>query len=183
MKVSVLRLGHRVKRDDRVTTHVFLVARAFGCERGILSGDRDEAILDNIRDVVDRWGGIFEVRYEGNWRRVIRDWGGLRVLLTMYGLPIQERIGEIRGSKRDLLIIVGSEKVPGEVYRMVDWNIAVTSQPHSEVAALAVFLHMLFEGKELEGEFKDAKIKVIPQEKDKKVLIISEDQPGRENHS
>ena len=29
-KISVLRLGHRLVRDDRVSTHVGLVARAFG---------------------------------------------------------------------------------------------------------------------------------------------------------
>ncbi|MGI0148094.1 MAG: tRNA (cytidine(56)-2'-O)-methyltransferase, partial [Thermoplasmata archaeon] len=34
-RVTVLRLGHRPSRDKRVTTHVALVARAFGAA-GIL---------------------------------------------------------------------------------------------------------------------------------------------------
>ena len=28
--ISILRLGHRISRDKRITTHVALVARAFG---------------------------------------------------------------------------------------------------------------------------------------------------------
>ena len=33
MKIEVLRIGQRVIRDDRVTTHVALVARAFGASK------------------------------------------------------------------------------------------------------------------------------------------------------
>ena len=33
MKIEVLRIGQRVIRDDRVTTHVALVARAFGDQK------------------------------------------------------------------------------------------------------------------------------------------------------
>ena len=67
------------------------------------------------------------------------------------------------------LVVVGGAKVPGEVYGMVDWNVAVTSQPHSEVSALAVFLHELFEGSELDASFKGAKLRVRPQARGKLV--------------
>lgn len=40
--IAVLRLGHRKKRDARVTTHVCLAARAFGASKIILSGEKDE---------------------------------------------------------------------------------------------------------------------------------------------
>ncbi len=33
MVIEVLRIGQRLVRDDRVTTHVALVARAFGATR------------------------------------------------------------------------------------------------------------------------------------------------------
>ncbi|MFB5615484.1 MAG: tRNA (cytidine(56)-2'-O)-methyltransferase, partial [Candidatus Nitrosomaritimum yanchengensis] len=33
MVIEVVRIGQRVVRDDRVTTHVALVARAFGATR------------------------------------------------------------------------------------------------------------------------------------------------------
>jgi len=64
------------------------------------------------------------------------------------------------------------QKVPTEVYQLADYNIGVTSQPHSEVAALAIFLHEYAEGKELEKEFGDAKIRIIPQAKTKKVVHV-----------
>ena len=40
MVIEVLRIGERVVRDDRATTHAALVARAFGalCLSGIGSG-------------------------------------------------------------------------------------------------------------------------------------------------
>ena len=33
MVIEVVRIGQRLVRDDRVTTHVALVARAFGCSK------------------------------------------------------------------------------------------------------------------------------------------------------
>ena len=74
-----------------------------------------------------------------------------------------------------MLVIVGSQKVPSEVYDLVDYNLAVNNQPHSEVAALGIFLHEFFEGKELNKEFDNAEIKVIPDEK-RKNLEDLEDQ-------
>jgi len=55
------------------------------------------------------------------------------------------------------------------VYDRADWNVGVTNQPHSEVAALAVFLDRLFEGRELDREWVEADRRVIPQETGKRV--------------
>ncbi|HDN83691.1 MAG TPA: tRNA (cytidine(56)-2'-O)-methyltransferase, partial [Candidatus Altiarchaeales archaeon] len=106
---------------------------------------------------------------------------GEKIHLTMYGLNIDEKIAKIRKSKRDKLIIVGGKKVPSEVYEMVDYNIAIGHQPHSEIAALAVFLDRLFEGKELLKDF-DGKKKVIPQARGK-LLIHKEKVPQRKAFS
>ena len=171
MKVWVLRLGHRRGRDPRLTTHVALTARALGCEGIILSGEKDDSIIENINEVVKKWGNDFEVKYEKNWRNVINNWKGKIVHLTMYGLSIQDKIDEIKKSK-NILIILGSEKVPSEVYHMVDFNIAIANQPHSEVGSLAIFLDKLFEGEELEKKFKNARIKIIPQGKGKKTISL-----------
>jgi tRNA (cytidine56-2'-O)-methyltransferase len=170
MGIWVLRLGHRRFRDQRLTTHVALTARALGCEGIILSGEKDEKIVKNVEEVVENWGGPFEIKYQKDWRKVIKNWEGKKIHLTMYGLPIQEKINEIKKLKEDLLIIVGSQRVPGEVYHISDWNIAITNQPHSEVAALAVFLDNFFEEKELEKEFENKKIEIVPQQCGKKVL-------------
>jgi tRNA (cytidine56-2'-O)-methyltransferase len=64
--------------------------------------------------------------------------------------------------------------VPGEVYQLSDWNISVTNQPHSEVAALSILLDRFFEGRELKKEFKNARIKIVPQEKGKKITSLKE---------
>lgn len=98
----------------------------------------------------------------------MKGWKGKTVHLTMYGEPLNDKIGILRKEK-DLLVIVGAEKVPSEVYRTADFNISVSGQPHSEVAALAVFLDSLFEGKELEKQFKNAKLKIIPQAHGKRI--------------
>jgi tRNA (cytidine56-2'-O)-methyltransferase len=86
----------------------------------------------------------------------------------MYGLPIGEVLPKL-GDSSDKLVIVGGKKVLPEVYGLVDFNVAVGSQPHSEVAALAVFLDRLFEGGELLKEFNGRK-KIIPQARGKKVV-------------
>ena len=37
------------------------------------------------------------------------------------------------------MIVVGAEKVPREIYELADYNVAVGSQPHSEVSAWAYY--------------------------------------------
>ena len=167
MKLKVLRLGHRKERDKRLTTHVCLTARALGANEVILSGEKDQGILKSIQDIIDRWGGNFKVSYEKKWKSLLKNYEIIH--LTMYGQPIQKQISKIRKSKKDKLIVVGSEKVPSEIYKLVDYNIAITNQPHSEVAALSIFLHEFFQGKELNKKFK-GKIKVVPQKIGKKVI-------------
>ena len=140
--ITVLRLGHRAGRDPRISTHCALVARAFGADRIIYSGEHDSDFESSVKNIVKNWGGKFEIEYEKNWRRLIKGFPGKKVHLTMYGIPLLKEISGIRKSN-EILVIVGGQKVPAEVYHMVEHNISVTSQPHSEVAALAVFLHEL----------------------------------------
>jgi len=167
--ISVLRLGHRRKRDARLSTHCGLVARALGADSIIYSGEKDNKLLDSVRKVSRNWGGKFHVSYAKNWRKTIEAFKGKKVHLTMYGLPIRSKIGEIRRNK-SILVIIGGEKVPGWVYGAVDYNLAVTNQPHSEVAALAIFLHEYFSGKELAKRF-DGRLTIVPQERGKKIRI------------
>jgi tRNA (cytidine56-2'-O)-methyltransferase len=185
-RVYVLRLGHRVERDKRVSTHVGLVARAFGASGIIYAGDRDDEMMSSVIDVVDRWGGDgFEVSYTQSWRKIIGDWrvgGGCVVHLTMYGMPVDDVIELIRRC-RDILVIVGSEKVPREVYQLSDYNVSVGSQPHSEVAALAIFLDRLFQGRELKIIYTDAKIAIIPSPRGKVVLNIDAVREEKTHHS
>jgi len=170
--VYVLRLGHRRERDKRVTMHVFLTARALSASGVIYSGDRDEDLERRIRAVVDGWGGPFEVKYEANWKKLIEGWKkrGAVCHLTMYGVNVDDCLCRVPRD-RDILVIVGSQKVPREIFQLADFNIAIGNQPHSEVAALALFLDRLFQGKAIKEGFKDAKIKIAPQERGKKVIF------------
>lgn len=58
--ISILRIGHRIRRDKRITTHVCLVARMFGADK-ILIDTKDDRIEENIRSVCKRFGGPFHV--------------------------------------------------------------------------------------------------------------------------
>jgi len=165
----VLRIGHRPERDQRVTTHVGLAARAFGAQGMYLAAD-DPGVKRSIEDVVSRWGGDFFVENNVSWRRCIQQWkreGGKVVHLTMYGLRMTDEIAAIRKEEK-LLVVVGAEKVPGDIYGFADYNISVTTQPHSEISSLGVFLDNLFEGEELDREYADAAMKISPSERGKK---------------
>jgi tRNA (cytidine56-2'-O)-methyltransferase len=161
-KIIVLRLGHRTGRDQRITTHVFLAARALGATEGVLCGDRDDSVARGISKVSELWGGKFSVRYEDNWQRFIlakKKEGFIVAHLTMYGEDFTQEMEKMRG--RDLVVIIGAGKVPREAYTLSDFNVAVSGQPHSEVSALALFLDRLFSGSELGVDF-GGKLKIIP---------------------
>jgi tRNA (cytidine56-2'-O)-methyltransferase len=164
--IKVLRLGHRAGRDDRISTHVGLTARQWGADEVVFSGEKDSGMIESQQDIIDRWGGDVQVRYTEEWRKEIKEFDGLRIHLTMYGEKIGEKMDELRdlyGGEGDILIVVGAEKVPRWVYENVEYNISVGNQPHSEIAALAVFLDRLQEG-EIKEEFSDADIRVEPSE-------------------
>ncbi len=179
-EVAVLRIGHRLVRDDRTTTHAILVSRAFGSSVMYMT-DIDEEIKDTINKVNSSWGGQneFNLKIIDNWRRLIKEWKdkeeGKIVHLTMYGRQINEAINEIKSLKQKILVIIGAEKVPKEVYFLADYNISVGNQPHSEIAALAIFLDRLFEGQQFNRGFSDGKIRIIPSEKGKNVIRKKKD--------
>ncbi|AWR99462.1 tRNA methyltransferase [Metallosphaera hakonensis] len=170
--IFVLRLGHRPLRDKRVTTHVALVARAFGA-KGIYVDGKDQKLVEKIKDVISLWGGsYFQVETIADPKKLVKTWkakGGTIIHLTMYGInlpQVQDRVQHLD----NILVVVGAEKVEGWYYHMADINVAVSNQPHSEVAALAIFLDRLYKGEELNIMFGDSKIKVIPMERGKKVI-------------
>jgi len=163
----VLRWGHR-PRDLRVTTHVALTTRALGASGFILADVEDKSIKAKIEKVVADWGGDFSLEMGVPWRKAVAKWkenGGIVVHLTMYGQNVGDTdlVRQIRSSQCDVMVVVGSQKVPSEFFseEFSDYNIAIGGQPHSEVAALAVFLDRLFEGRELSKKFERAKIEVL----------------------
>ena len=175
-RVVVLRWGHRL-RDERLTTHVALTARAFGASGIILSDVEDEKIRKTMEEVVKNWGGSFFFQEGVSWKAVLRDWkavNGVVVHLTAYGENIKKSdvIQRIKATGRDVLVIVGSQKVPSNFFSpgISDFNVAVGNQPHSECSSLAVFLDRFFDGKELAKKFKNARLHIIPQRYGKKLF-------------
>jgi len=164
--LAILRLGHRIGRDKRVTTHVALVARAFGADKIFISS-KDAGLVRSVRSVVARFGGDFEIEDGVEWKRLVKTWTGTVVHLTMYGQPIDEALPKI--PKENVLIVVGAEKVPPEIYELADFNVAIGNQPHSEVAALAVFLDRLLKGAGLRRIVR-GRLTIIPSERGKSVV-------------
>lgn len=164
--ITILRIGHRIERDKRITTHVGLVARAFGADE-IIIDTKDDRIEDNIRSVCDRFGGDFKISTGVNALRIAKKWTGLIVHLTMYGERLDDVVGSI-DKKKDLLIILGAEKVPPEYYGLADFNVAVGNQPHSEVAALALLLDRYTNRKWADIDF-EGKMKIYPSKNGKDV--------------
>ncbi|MDH5483095.1 MAG: tRNA (cytidine(56)-2'-O)-methyltransferase [Candidatus Bathyarchaeota archaeon] len=176
-KIFVLRWGHRPKRDARLTTHVILAARALGASGLMLSDIKDEKIKEMIEKITKNWGGPFLFEMGTPWKKVIKDWkekGGIVVHLTAYGENIQtsDVLQRIKTLEKDILIIVGSQKVPREFFSetISDFNVAIGNQPHSECASMAVFLDRFFEGTELTRSFENVKVKIICQKRGKKIV-------------
>jgi tRNA (cytidine56-2'-O)-methyltransferase len=165
--IAVLRLGHRIGRDKRITTHVALVARAFGADK-ILIDREDKKIEESIVSVYHRFGGDFQIETGVNSKNFVKKWKGSIAHLTMYGGELEKSIKKIDKNK-DLLVVVGAEKTPPWIYELADFNVSIGNQPHSEVAALAIFLDRLTNSRWLNRQF-DGKIKILPSNKGKKVV-------------
>ena len=171
MTITVLRLGHRPQRDKRISTHLILCARALGAKNAIYTGMKDPKYEESISSIVEEWGGDFKLEYAPSHRSILRNWKGKIVHLTMYGLEASEVAKEISEIEEPVLIVVGGAKVPWDVYEEADWNVSVTTQPHSEVSALAIFMYLLGGDETLKQEFPGSRIKITPNQKGKDVHV------------
>ncbi len=121
MEVATLRIGHRLVRDDRVTTHSALVARAFGCSK-IYMSDVDESIIKTVEKVAINWGrSDFLIEICDDWKEIVRMWkkdGAKIIHLTMYGMNVDNMIESIR-SEDKILVVIGAKKVPRELFEIV----------------------------------------------------------------
>jgi len=172
MEIEVLRIGQRVVREDRATTHVALVARSFGAQK-IYMNEVNPEIKHTISDINKTWGGNFKIEIISEWKKIIKEKKNAAVKivhLTMYGQNINNIETKIRNEDK-IMIVVGAEKVPREIYELADYNVAVGSQPHSEVSALGVLLDRIQQGKQFEFKFENPERTIIPQEQGKDVRV------------
>jgi tRNA (cytidine56-2'-O)-methyltransferase len=174
MKIEVLRIGQRLVRDDRVTTHVALVSRAFGASK-IFMNEVNPEIKDTLEKVNKSWGSNFEIEFIDDWKKLLKSKkkSAKIIHLTMYGENINDVQEKIR-KEDSLLIVVGAEKVPREVYEYADYNVAVGNQPHSEISALAIILDRIQSGKQFDVKYDNARLEIVPAKKGKQVITKSD---------
>mgnify|MGYP001563823566 CR=1 FL=1 len=172
MVIEVVRIGQRVVRDDRVTTHVALVSRAFGAQK-IFMTEVNPEIKETLDKINKTWGGDFTVEFIDKWKSIVKkkkEDDFKIVHLSMYGENINDVQGQL-GNEENLLVVVGAEKVPREIYELADYNVGVGSQPHSEISALAILLDRIQNGTQFEKSFPNAKRKIIPTKMGKNVQV------------
>ncbi len=170
--IEVVRIGQRLVRDDRVTTHVALVSRAFGAEK-IYMTEVNPEIKDTLQKINKTWGGEFDVEFIEKWKPIVKkkkEENFKIVHLTMYGESIND-VQQKLGKEENILVVVGAEKVPREIYGLADYNVGVGSQPHSEISALAILLDRIQNGKQFEKSFPGAIRKIIPTKNGKNVEV------------
>ncbi len=172
MVIEVIRIGQRLVRDDRVTTHVALVSRAFGAEK-IFMTEVNPEIKDTLAKINKTWGGNFIVEFIDKWKPIVKkkkDENFKIIHLTMYGESINT-VQEQLQKEENLLVVVGAEKVPREIYELADFNVGVGNQPHSEISALAILLDRIQKGEQFEKSFPNAERKIMPTKNGKNVQV------------
>lgn len=151
-----------------MTTHVALAARALGAD-GMTVVEKDAGLEATVRDVVARFGGTFTIQTGVSWKPFLKRWKvhGSVVHLTMYGEALDEVVPRI--PRGDVLLVVGAEKVPGGLFALADFNVAVGNQPHSEVAALALALDRMTGGRWREKDF-GGRVRIVPSARGKSLI-------------
>ena len=81
--IEVLRLGHRISRDKRISTHVALVARSFGASKIYYTGQKDKSYEESVKRISREFGGEFEIEYVKKFDNLFKV--KTVVHLTMYG--------------------------------------------------------------------------------------------------
>ena len=106
------------------------------------------------------------------WRTRFAD-SGTVIHLPMYGESWREVTGQIPKDK-PTVIVVGGTKVPAEVFSIANHNVSIGNQPHSEVAALGVFLESWLGPIDESSKFVGGEIEVVPSERGKSVVNLEE---------
>jgi tRNA (cytidine56-2'-O)-methyltransferase len=155
--------SHETKLD------LCLVARAFGASNisfaeSNKSNDRKlSRYCDNING---KWGGKFSVSFFKDWKKFLDTKKNyVKVYLTRYGLPVKKVEYALKTYKNILIMVSMSESVKS-LYKTSDFNVSITTQPHSSASSIAIFLHNFYDGRELAMHFENAKYKIIPEEHD-----------------
>jgi tRNA (cytidine56-2'-O)-methyltransferase len=164
--ISVLVIG---KNSYERNLDIALTARAFGASEVVYTSDKDQKLIRQIKNIVNKWGGVFSINFVKNWKKYIEEKKNYKTIyLTMYGKSLNSTNSFVRDYK-NLLIIVSSIDINKSIFQIADFNISITNQPHCEASSIAVFLHHFYEGRELAIHFENAKYKIVPSERTVKI--------------
>ena len=142
-----------------------LTARALGASEIIFTSSKKEKLVRYAGRLERDWGGVFGVTFNHDYRKVLADANKYKkVYLTRYGVPLPKLIYSLKTYKNIMLIVSSVQASSKPLHEIADFNISVTDQPHCGAAAIAIFLHEFYEGRELAVHFKNSKYKVIPAE-------------------
>ncbi len=141
-----------------------LAARAFGAQSVTFATGKSPRFARQFARLNRKWGGDFAVDFTDDWKGFIAGKKNYKsIYLTRYGTPINKLKYSLKTYKNILLIVTLTEAYKN-LYKMSDFNVSITTQPHCSTAAIAIFLHLFYEGRELAMHFENAQYKVIPED-------------------
>ncbi len=142
-----------------------MAARAFGAHNVTFASIRNPKMMNQFKVLNKKWGGDFNVSFVDNWQDFLKSKKNYKTIyLTRYGTPINKIKYSLKTYKNIMLIVTLTEAYKN-LYKMADFNVSITAQPHSATSAIAIFLHLFYEGRELAMHFENAKYKVVPEER------------------
>ncbi len=160
--ISVLAIGNATPetRED-----LCMAARAFGASEITFTGKKSEKLIKQFERISKKWGGTFIVSFTANWEEYVYSKKNYtKIHLTRYGVPLNKVLYTLKTYK-NLLVIVTMMEPMKKVHQLADFNVSITTQPHCTSAAVSVFLHVFYEGRELALHFENAQYKILPNEK------------------
>ena len=160
--ISILAIG---RYDYSSSIDMCLTARALGASEMIFASKRDAKIIRYMSSLEKEWGGKFKISFVKSYKVALDNAvKSKKVYLTRYGMPLS-KLTYILNTYKNIMLMVSSVKASSKIlHNIADFNVSVTDQPHCASAAIAVFLHNFYRGRELAMHFENAKYKVIPRE-------------------
>ena len=162
--IKIVLIG-KVQKEKLID--IALTARAFGASEITvnLKEQRNKShITKYFKEINNDWGSNFKVSFTNNWMDLIKEHNNnyKTIYLTKYGDSIKKKEYVISTYKNILLIVSTTDDIK-ELYDMADFNISLTTQPHTIISSIAVFLNMYYKGRELAMHFENAKYKIMPE--------------------
>lgn len=161
--INVLAIGRGTYSES---LDLCLTARALGASEITFIGKRDSKILKYMDKINYNWGGRFKVSFVKSLKEVMKNSiKYTKICLTRYGTPLQDKMYTLKTYKNIVLIVPVRQKIADTVKDFTDFNISISSQPHTAAAAIAIFLHEFYSGRELAMHFENAKYRLVPSER------------------